>query len=189
MCPYELFWLDLIWHQLKPVLYVGRRCGFRIGEQNGGKKRTPRKDRGDQRTTPTRPRVAASPWTPRRSRGGSCSAWRRRNESRSASCCAHRASFRQISCTRPARTATAVCLRAPTARRPSTPGRPLHSTHTWPRAAATIARTFFTKEPAPLPRWSETESRRRETLPAVRLCAPTATSRGPLPSISSAPSA
>lgn len=89
------------------------RSGFRIGEPNGGRRRTQRKVPADRRTTLTPPHAVVSPWTQKRSHGASYSASRRRNANKSGSCWNPTPSSCLLSCcTRPARTVT--CLRAPT---------------------------------------------------------------------------
>lgn len=86
------------------------RYGSRTAEPSGGKRRTRRKGRVDLLTTPTRPPAAGSPWTRRRSPGGSWRGWIRRSASRSGGCSSRRTScWLGIYFTPRARTATAGC--------------------------------------------------------------------------------
>lgn len=92
------------------------RYGFRTAGPSGGKRRTPRKVRVDLLTTPTPPPAAGSPWTRRRSPGGSWRGWRRRSASRSGGCSSRRTSCSLgIYFTPRGRTATAGCRTPPTA--------------------------------------------------------------------------
>lgn len=92
------------------------RYGFRTAGPSGGKRRTQRKDRVDLHTTPTLPPAAGSPWTRRRSPGGSWRGWRRRSASRSGGCSSRRTSCSLgIYFTPRGRTATAGCRTPPTA--------------------------------------------------------------------------